>query len=78
MENLKEHKDYEKISIQLTSEDLGVLVGCIYEYTLKLAKDNDFVFKGEVLYIADMKDASTIINLQNYLKAQKKIFETVS
>lgn len=78
LENLKEHKDYEKISIQLTSEDLGVLVGRIYDYTLKLAKDNDFDLKGEVLYIADMKDANTIINLQNYLKAQKKIFETVS
>lgn len=79
LENLKENKDYEKISIQLTSEDLGVLVGRIYEYTIKLAKDNDFDLSGEeVLNIPDMKDADTIINLQNYLKAQKRIFEVVS
>lgn len=78
LENLKENKDYKQISIQLTSEELGVLVGRIYEYTIKLAKDNDFDLRGEVLNIADMKDDDTIINLQNYLKVQKRIFEAVS
>lgn len=57
---------------------IGVLVGRIYEYTLKLAKDNDFDLRGDMLNIADMKDAGTIINLQNYLKTQIRIFETVS
>ena len=40
LEALKQHKHYDKISIQLTAEDLEVLVGRIYEYTVKLAEDN--------------------------------------
>ena len=78
LEELKKHKDYEKISIQLTSEELGVLVGRIYEYTIKLAKDNDVDLREEELNTADMKNAGTFINLQNYLKAQKKIFEAAA
>ena len=72
------HKGNEKISIQLTSEELGVLVGRIYEYTIKLAKDNDVDLKEEELNTADMKNAGTFINLQNYLKAQKRIFEAAA
>lgn len=75
LEELKKHKDYEKISIQLTTEELEVLVGRIYEYTLKLAKDNDIELTAEELNTAEMKNSGTIINLQNYLKAQKRIFE---
>ena len=78
LEELKKHKDYEKISIQLTSEELGVLVGRIYEYTIKLAKDNDVDLREEELNTADMKNAGTFINLQNYLKAQKIIFEAAA
>lgn len=78
LEELKKHKDYEKISIQLTSEELGVLVGRIYEYTIKLAKDNDVDLREEELNTADMKNAGTFINLQNYLKAQKRIFEAAA
>jgi hypothetical protein len=78
LEELKKHKDYEKISIQLTSEELGVLVDRIYEYTIKLAKDNDVDLREEELNTADMKNAGTFINLQNYLKAQKIIFEAAA
>ena len=78
LEELKKHKDYEKISIQLTSEELGVLVGRIYEYTIKLAKDNDVDLREEELNTADMKNAGAFINLQNYLKAQKRIFEAAA
>jgi hypothetical protein len=78
LEELKKHKNYEKISIQLTSEELGVLVGRIYEYTIKLAKDNDVDLREEELNTADMKNAGTFINLQNYLKAQKRIFEAAA
>lgn len=41
LEYLKQNKDYEKIKIELTTEELNVLVNRIYEYTLKLAKDNE-------------------------------------
>ena len=77
LEELKKHKDYEKISIQLTTEELEVLVGRIYEYTIKLAEDNDVELEADTLNTVEMKNSGTIINLQKYLKAQRKIFEKV-
>lgn len=78
LEELKQHKNYEKISIQLATEDLEVLVGRIYEYTIKLAKDNDVELLEDELRTSHAKTVGTIINLQNYLKAQKKIFEATA
>lgn len=75
LEELKKHKNYEKISIQLTTEDLEVLVGRIYDYTIKLAKDNNVELTEDELRASRAKNIGTIINLQNYLKAQKRIFE---
>ena len=75
LEELKHHKNYEKISIQLTTEDLEVLVGRIYEYTTKLANDNDIELAEDELQASNAKATDTIINLQNCLKAQKRIFE---
>lgn len=77
LEELKKYKDYEKISIQFTTEELEVLVGRIYRYTVKLAQDNDVELAADELNTAEMKNSGTIINLQNYLRAQKKIFEAV-
>lgn len=76
LENLKNHKDYEKISIRLTTEELDVLVNRIFEYTEKLAKDNSIVLAEDELN-AQIPDG-TILNLQRYLKAQKRIFETAA
>ena len=73
---LKEYKDYDKISIQLTTEELEVLVGRIYDYTVKLAKDNDVELSDEKLLQKNNSD--TIINLEMYLKAQKRIFSAVA
>lgn len=78
LEKLKKHKDYEKISIQFTTEELQILVGRIYEYTIKLAQDNDIELATNELNAAEMKNPGTITNLRNYLKAQKKIFEAVA
>ena len=78
LEELKQHKNYEKISIQLATEDLEVLVGRVYEYTIKLAKDNDVELPEDELRTSHAKTVGTIINLQNYLKAQKKIFEATA
>lgn len=76
IENLKKHKDYEKISIRLSTEELDVLVNRIFEYTEKLAKDNSIELTEDELneQISD----GTILNLQRYLKAQKRIFETAA
>lgn len=76
LENLKKHKDYEKINIQLSTEELDVLVNRIFEYTEKLAKDNSIEFTEDELN-AQTSDG-TILNLQRYLKAQKRIFETAA
>ena len=73
---LKEYKDYDKISIQLTTEELEVLEGRIYDYTVKLAKDNDVELSDEDLLQKNNSD--TIINLEMYLKAQKRIFSAVA
>lgn len=78
LEELKQHKNYEKISIQLATEYLEVLVGRIYEYTIKLAKDNDVELSEDELRASHAKTVGTIINLQNYLKAQKRIFEATA
>lgn len=75
LEELKKHKNYDKISIQLTTEELEVLVGRIYDYTIKLAKDNNVELTDDELRTSRSKNTGTIINLQNYLKAQKRIFE---
>lgn len=78
LEGLKKHKDYKKISIQMTTEELEVLVSRIYEYTVKLAEDNDVDLTADELNIAETKNSDTIINLQNCLRAQKKIFEVTA
>lgn len=74
LEALKKHEDYEKISIQLSAEDLEVLVGRIYEYTIKLAADNAVELSDDEMNLNN----GAIINLESYLKAQKRIFETAA
>lgn len=78
LDKLKSHKDYEKISIQLTTEELEVLVGRIYKYTIKLAQDNDVQLLSDELNTAEMKNSEAISSLRNYLKAQKRIFESIA
>lgn len=75
---LKEYKDYDKISIQLTTEELEVLVGRIYDYTVKLAKDNDVELSDTDIGSIEKNSGSAISNLENYLNAQKHIFEKVA
>ena len=70
LDALKADKNYSKISIQLTSEELDVLVGRIYEYTLKLASDNEIEIAAD-----DFEEEKDVIkNLQSYLKVQRRIF----
>lgn len=71
LENLKEHKDYEKFRIELSTEELDVLVGRIYDYTVKLAANNNVELTEQELNKTD----SPILNLQNYLRTQRRIFQ---
>lgn len=73
--DLKKHKDYEKFNIQMSTEELDVLVGKIYEYTLKLARDNLVELSDEEQDKADISE-NPILSLQKYLCTQKRIFET--
>lgn len=78
LEELKKHKNYDKISIQLTTEELEVLVGRIYEYTIKLAKDNNVELTDDEMNASGKQSNGAIIDLQQYLKTQKRIFEAAA
>lgn len=71
LDDLKEHKDYEKFKITLSTEDLDTLVNRIYEYTVRLAENN----KVQLTEAERSQTDNSILNLQNYLKTQKRIFE---
>ena len=74
LEALKADKNYSKISIQLTSEELDVLVGRIYEYTLKLASDNEIEIAAD-----DLEEEKDVIKnglkellMRSYQRLMKK------
>ena len=74
LDELKQHKDYEKFKIELSTEDIDVLVGRIYDYTIRLAENNQV----ELTDQERSKTDNSILNLQNYLRTQKRIFEKVA
>lgn len=74
LETMRNHKNYENLTIRLSAEDLGILVNRIYEYTTKLAQDNSVELKSEELRTVQSSD-NAIIYLQKYLEVQKRIFE---
>mgnify|MGYP006921993760 FL=1 len=64
LEELKQDKRYEMLKIELTTEELDVLVNRIYEYTVKLASDNAVELTDDEKKSSD----NSILNLQRYLK----------
>lgn len=74
LEELKQDKRYEMLKIELTTEELNVLVNRIYEYTVKLASDNAVELTDDEKKSSD----NSILNLQRYLKTQKRIFKSVA
>ena len=74
LEELKQDKRYEMLQIELTTEELDVLVNRIYEYTVKLASDNAVELTDDEKKSSD----NSILNLQRYLKTQKRIFKSVA
>lgn len=77
LENLKSHKDYEKLQIQLSAEDLNTIVCKVYEYTKKLAEDNDIELDSKNQF-EDTTDTDTITALEHYLNLQKNIFSAAA
>lgn len=71
MDKLKLHNDYEKFKIELSTEDLEALVGRIYDYTIRLAENNQVELTNQECSRTD----NSLLNLQNYLRTQKRIFE---
>lgn len=74
IEELQSHKDYKKFSIQLSTEELEVLVNRLYDFTMKLAKDNDI----ELTEAEHAHSDNAIINLRDQLMIQRRIFETAA
>ena len=76
LESLRQYKDYvfKELTKKSISEDLEILVGRIYDYTIKLATDNNVEWTEDELN----PDDGVIINLQSCLKTQKRIFEAVA
>jgi len=75
LEMIKAQKNCKQIKLELSAEDLDVIVSnTIYNYTIQLAKDNQI----ELTEQERSNTNNSIINLQNYLEAQKRIFEEVS
>lgn len=74
LEAVKSHKDSSNIIIELSTEELDVLVNRIYEYTKSLAKMNEYPLNAEDIKKYD----DSVDNLQSYLTVQKQIFETAA
>lgn len=67
---LKKHENYEDIVIQLSIDQIEVLVSRIHDYTIKLAEANDIKLFSEEL----ITNQTVIINLSSCLLAQRRIF----
>lgn len=80
MERLSElkkmHPNFEKINIVLSMEELDVLLNRMFEYTKKLAADNEIELTS--LEKETLQSENPIINLQRCLETQKRIFELAS
>lgn len=71
LNNLKCHNNFEQFKLELSAEDIDTLVSKIYYYTLLLAMENNI----ELSDSERLKTDSAIINLESYLKTQKRIFD---
>jgi hypothetical protein len=77
LDELKMYSDVENISILLSMDELDVIVNRMFEYTKKLAADNEIKLTS-LENETPSPSKNTIISLQRYLEAQKRIFELAS
>ena len=74
LENLRQNKNYEKYTIQLSAEDIGTLVCRIQEYTIQLANENNLQISEAEKAMSD----DVFINFNNYLNIQRRVFENAA
>ena len=74
LEAVKSHKDSSNIIIELSTEELDVIVKRISEYTKSLAEMNAYHLNEEDHEKLD----DSMDNLYSYLTVQKQIFETAA
>ncbi len=63
---LKQEKDYERIKVSLSTLELEKLADKIEEYTVALAKVNDYT-------LPDVEENDAIIRLEKYLNTQNNV-----
>lgn len=73
-EELIKDKENTKYVLKLDSENLGILVNLIYDYTIQLAESNEV----QLSEAEKKRTEVAILDLRNYLKTQEYIFKTVS
>lgn len=73
IDEVRKLEDEEEIRLELSSKEMKQLVDMIYDYTKKLAKANDIK-----LDRLESFAENSIVDLEDYLKIQKKIFEEVA
>ena len=74
---VKEKSDADKISVEISTEQVGTLVDLIADYTSRLADANS-IHLGELPEPATDAAQSPIVELRNYLGRQKQIFDSVA
>jgi hypothetical protein len=77
MERLDETPNYEKINIPLSMEEIDMLMNGMFEYSKKLASDNEIELTS-LEKETPSQSVNPIINLQRCLETQKRIFELAS
>ena len=75
LDALKRHKNYKKICVKLSGEELGELVNHVCEYTLKIAKENSMPILDEELHVPENQFDTVIERFQRCLETQKRIFD---
>ena len=77
LDSIKDNYDGGKIRIDFSTEQLDALVNLVFDYTRKLEKVSS-VEMSELEEPIPASGDKTMIDLRNYLEAQKRIFEKVS
>lgn len=74
METLKTRHDYNKIKLELSTQDLDILVNHIHDYTVKLASDNHIELSATESETQQVTE-DNILCLQRYLNTQRRILK---
>jgi len=77
LDELKSSPDFREINIVLSMEDLDILLNQIYEFTKKLAADNEIELNN-IEKETHQQFTNLIVTLKHHLETQKYIFQQAS